>query len=121
MRPRPPRYFPHTLEDNTESFVRAGKLYDHLIQYHLGEYIGDAPAKPGDLIFMNLHGPADINRLTHAEVVTKVVGRHIWVAPHTFDYNKPFSKVREKQDRLKGPDNWAYWKVRPVHTAANIE
>jgi hypothetical protein len=40
---------------------------------------------------------------------------------HTFDYNKPFSKVREKQDQEKRVGNRAYWKVRPIHAAANIE
>ncbi len=82
-------------------------------------YLGPEEAlKPGDLIILNGHG-TELDHVTHALVVTRG-GSRPWIAQHSGARHWPFANTRARLNDQVGSGNWAYWKVRPIHTAANI-
>ena len=108
----------------TESFVRSGKLFQHLTEYglarvvHNGEYV-----RPGDLVFYDLEGSSlEPSKLDHTQIVVKTSHSTVIVAQHSRGYEHSLGYVIQKVDGEKGPEHqrWNFIILEPNHTAANI-
>lgn len=108
----------------TESFVRAYKLYPHLLEYGLartvknGEYV-----RPGDIVFYDLEGPSlEAKYLDHAQTVIKTSHKTVIVAQHSAGYEHSLGYIFAKLDKEKGAEHqkWDFTIIEPIHTAANI-
>ena len=108
----------------TQSFVRAGRLYSHLLEYGLARIVGaHEVARPGDIVFYDLYNtslaPQDID---HAQLVVKVTKTATWVAQHSPSYVHTLGFVIHRHEEGYGAvaRNWDYVILEPTHTAANI-
>lgn len=98
------------------AWVNSQVLYSHLIEYGLGTVIRTGRARPGDLVFYDLHPSGATVEFNHTQIVTRVTHRAIWVAQHSRAYHKPLQSVF---NALRGT-SYVYLIVHPVRTAANI-
>jgi hypothetical protein len=108
----------------TESFVRAGKLYNHLLEYGLARKVKwHEVVRPGDIVFYDLGNTSlEANKIDHAQIVVKVSRTATWVAQHSPAYVHTLGYVTHRWAEGHGPVNvdWAYVILEPIHTAANI-
>lgn len=105
------------------SFVRAHTLQEHLIGYELGRFVKTGePVRPGDIIFYDVEGTSlEYKDIDHAQVVTRVSGKSIWVAQHSKQYERTLAAVVTKleDEGKKLYTDWRYDIVEPIHTAAD--
>jgi hypothetical protein len=105
------------------AFVRAHVLQEHLIKYGLGRFVKTGePVRPGDVVFYDLGGPSlEYADIDHAQFVTRVTHKEIWVAQHTKQYEHTLAYVADKleDEGKKLYTNWRYDIVEPIHTAAD--
>jgi len=109
----------------TESFVRAGKLYGHLLEYGLARFVYDGQAvRPGDIVFYDLDGASMESRhIDHAQLVTEVKKGVVWVAQHSPAFVHTLGYVIHSVNSEPGKQlhtNWDFAILEPEHTAANI-
>jgi hypothetical protein len=103
--------------------VRAHTLEEHLIAYGLGRFVKTGePVRPGDIVFYDTKGTSlEYEHIDHAQIVTRVSGKAIWVAQHTKQYERTLAAVVEKLENegKKLYTDWRYNIVEPIHTTAN--
>jgi hypothetical protein len=112
----------HRIYDNTESWARVQKLYDHLLEYGLADPVSNAAnLRRGDLVFINFDG-TDNDNLHHAQIITRVTHGRAYVSQHSPAYLKPLANVRIRVSNSSGTfgTDWKWFFLRPRHTAANI-
>jgi YD repeat-containing protein len=116
--------FPERTYESTVSWIRAGALYGHLLNYGLARILKSSEAvRPGDVIFYDEKGTAlTESTITHAQIVVKTGKGVTIVAQHTTAYKHSLGYIIKKLNGEKGPlgTKWAYVIVRPIHTAANL-
>jgi hypothetical protein len=109
----------------TEAFIRAPKLYSHLLEYGLGRIVKlHEVVRPGDLVFYDLSNPSlEASKIDHTQIVVEINSKkEPVVAQHSPGYLLPLGYVIHRHEKAAGPVNtdWAYRIVEPIHTAANI-
>jgi hypothetical protein len=108
----------------TRTFVRAGELYEHLVQFGLGRVVHNTEyVKPGDLVFYDLDGTSmEPEQIDHTQVVIHASHSYIYVAQHSSGYIHSLNYVIEKVTKEKGAlhQHWNFTIVEPDHTEADI-
>ena len=119
---------PEALYTYEVSFIRAEKLYEHLLNFGLGRIINPntEALHPGDIIFYDLEGPSlGASALDHTQIVTKPGPQAgvVMVAQHSPGYEHSLGYVvHHKIEPGLGPrgGKWNYVIVRPIHTTTNL-
>lgn len=101
--------------ETSQSWTHSNDLYNHLYDYGPAVPVRRGRARAGDLIFYDFH-PGDGGPIyEHTQVITRVTHGAIWVAQHSWGYNRPLASVL----RSLG-SGIAFTIMHPEYTAANI-
>jgi hypothetical protein len=106
----------------TQSWVRAGYLFHHLLDYGLAEIVPHGGrVRAGDIVIYDLNGPSSATAdLDHSQIVTSVTPRSIWVVQHSPGYRHTLHYVLHHRIGGTVGVDFQYWILHPLHTRTNL-